>query len=536
MTYDETTLFWRFMQDKGMKQNYEYFYANHRFDKRTLEEFLEQTDAEDAILSAFDICAAPNTIFNPKYWQSLNEKWFKRLEEYRADGRMIDLPTVTCMHCGRLLPRSAFAVTTKGQLHKHCRECETGEWDRKRKEEEAAAKEKEKQEKEIKVLEKEISEKQAMLERLSAEKQARLERFSVEQLAQAEMEAAAEEAKLGKTTKVCDHCGQRKLRSEFDESGTSPDGLQSWCRECQTAAARISTESDIVYERQQKAEAAEKPAATADSESSKYSPKLGEHDATLHYKPESRKIVFNAVLSAYIYTSGLTKCYLESRRDGRQFLVFNNAEGANVTWVTTKTSRLAQVCSTAHCRQIAEYFHLAIGELYYLHITKNLSKTKDVINIEIKQVHTREEYAAIAARREEEQKAGRPVPGEDIPEYETPEGGDAPLIDFSETEEPEPAPPVSPPKLGGARGGLKNSSGNGATKSPFGSAIRSTLAAKVTSQSLMIPLSGRKPEELLQQLIERNHLTEDDIAAFLYNKGWKLQKPVVVTTHKKFKV
>ena len=514
MTYDETTLFWRFMQDKGMKQNYEYFYANHRFDKRTLEEFLEQTDAEDAILSAFDICAAPNTIFNPKYWQSLNEKWFKRLEEYRADGRMIDLPTVTCMHCGRLLPRSAFAVTTKGQLHKHCRECETGEWDRRRKEEEAAAKEKEKQEKAIKVLEKEIAEKQARLERLSAEQQA-----------QAETEAAKEEAKLSKTTKVCDHCGQRKLRQEFDESGTSPDGLQSWCRECQTAAARISTESDIVYERQQKAEA-EKPAATAEqADATKYSPKLGEHDATLHYKPESRKIVFNAVLSAYIYTSGMTKCYLESRRDGRQFLVFNNAEGANVTWVTTKTSRLAQVCSTAHCRQIAEYFHLAIGELYYLHITKNLSKTKDVINIEIKQVHTREEYAAIAARREEEQKAGRPVPGEDIPEYETSEGGDAPLIDFSETGEPEPAPKKPDVRIT-----------SGVTKSPFGSAIRSTLAANVTSQSLMIPLSGRKPEELLQQLIERNHLTEDDIAAFLYNKGWKLQKPEVVTTYKKFKV
>ena len=527
MTYDETTLFWRFMQDKGMKQNYEYFYANHRFDKRTLEEFLEQTDAEDAILSAFDICAAPNTIFSPKYWQTLNEKWFKRLEEYRADGRMIDEPTVTCMHCGRLLPRSAFAVTTKGQLHKHCRECETGEWDRRRKEEEAAAKEKERQEKEIKVLEKEIAEKQARLERLSAEKQARLERFSAEQLAQAEMEAAAEEAKLGKTTKVCDHCGQRKLRSEFDESGTSPDGLQSWCRECQTAAARISTESDIVYERQQKAEAAEKPAATAEqADATKYSPKLGEHDATLHYKPESRKIVFNAVLSAYIYTSGMTKCYLESRRDGRQFLVFNNAEGANVTWVTTKTSRLAQVCSTAHCRQIAEYFHLAIGELYYLHVTKNLSKTQDVINIEIKQVHTREEYAAIAARREEEQKAGRPVPGEDIPEYETPAGGDAPLIDFSETEpEPEPEPAQKKPDVRIT---------SGVTKSPFGFALRSRTDPSV-SQSLKIPLSGRKPAELLQQLIDRNHLTEDDIAAFLYNKGWKLQKPVVVTTHKKFK-
>ena len=51
-----------------------------------------------------------------------------------------------------------------------------------------------------------------------------------------------------------------------------------------------------------------------------------------------------------------------------------------------------------------------------------------------------------------------------------------------------------------------------------------------------IPVSGRKPEDILQQLIDRGHLNEEDIATFLYNKGWKLQRPVVVTTHKKFKV
>ena len=71
--------------------------------------------------------------------------------------------------------------------------------------------------------------------------------------------------------------------------------------------------------------------------------------------------------------------------------------------------------------------------------------------------------------------------------------------------------------------------------SPFGAAIRSKLSSADPSQSLMIPLTGRKPGDLLQQLVDRNHLTEDDIATFLYNKGWKLQKPVVVTTHKKFK-
>lgn len=473
MTNDETILFIRFLQNKGMQQNFTWFYQNHRFDKRTIEEFLEQTEAEDAILSAFDLAGAPNTIFSPKYWTEFNTKWMKKLKEYREAGEKQDLSmqTVQCGHCGRQLPRSAFAITTKGQLHKFCRECESGEWDRKRKAEEAAAKEREERER----LQKEIAE---------------------------------------------------KHREENEQ---------------------------ILNEIAEKEEKPEVKAA----------PKLGEHEVTIHYKPEVKKLVFNAVLSAYIYTKGLTKCYLEAKRDGRMFLIFNNDEGANVTWLITKTSRLAQVCSTAHCRQIAEYFHLTLGELYYLHVTKNLSKTEDVINVEILQVHTREEYAGIAARREEAQKAGRPVPGEDVPEYEEaaaspPEGrknngsgdtkvpdhsvssDDAPLLDFTESK-PEPEQPKPAPKKPNVviTSGATKSSGTSVLpnplKSPFGAAVRSMIA-KDPGQSLMIPLSNRDPAELLQQLIDRNHITEHDIASFLYNKGWKLQEPVVVTTHKKFKV
>ena len=438
MTYDETTQFWRFLENKGMKQNYLYFYNHHRFDGRDIDTFLEQTDAEDAILSAFDLAAAPNTIFSPKYWQELNEKWFRKLEEYRADGKMIDQPTVTCGHCKRLLPRSSYALNPKGQLHKYCRECESGEWDRKRKEQEAAAKEKEKQEKAVRQLEKEIAEKQAKLERLAA------------------------------------------------EHGTDATAAQP----------------------------------EADDAASRYSPKLGEHDATLHYKTDVKKIVFNAVLSAYVYTAGLTKCYLEAKRDGRQFLVFNNAEGANVTWLASKSSRLAQVCSTAHCRQIAEYFHLAIGELYYLHVTKNLSKVQDTINVEIKQVHTREEYAAIAARREEELRNGRPVPGEDVPEWQEPdteEHCNEPLIDFGGEEE-KAAPVVNP--------GPAIAAPMKATK---------VITAGPETQKPGISLTGKNPSDILQQLIDRGHMKERDIAKFLCDRGWKLQEPVVVTTYKKFK-
>jgi len=436
MTDNETILFWRFLDDKGMRKNYEFFYANHRFDGRDVGAFLAQVPAEDAILTAFDLAAAPNSIFGPKYWLTLNEKWFRRLEEYRADGKMIEAATVICGHCGRVLPRSAFAYTTKGQLHKHCRECESGAWDRQRREQEEKAREKERQEMEVKALEAEIAERKARLDSLSA--------------------------------------------AAGDTAGTVP------------AAEPAGTD--------------EKP---ADDAASRSIPKLGEHDATLHYRPETRKIVFNAVLSAYVHTAGLTKCYLSTDRDGRQFLVFNGAEGANVTWVSTRTSRLAQVCSTAHVRQIAERFRLAAGDIYYLHITRNLSKTPDVINVEVKQVHTREEFAAIAARREEEKAKGRPVPGGDVPEYEDPADA-APLIDFSGEAEPEEQQPEPKPDV-------------------------RIVTNAAPGQSLMIPLSGRKPADLLQQLVDRNHLTERDIAKFLYDRGWKLQQPVVVKTHKKFK-
>lgn len=496
MTYDEITLFRRFLQDKGMLNNYEVFYRNHRFEKIDLDTFLEDVDAKDAILLAFDLDGAPNSIFTAKYWQQLNEKWMKRLAEFHENGEMIAEMQIRCDHCGRMMPRSMFAYNPKGQLHKHCRECESGEWDRKRKEQEKADKEKEKAAKAMRQLEIEIAAKKAKLERLAAEQQAQIEAEAQEAIEAQERE----EANLNKTTKVCDHCGKRKLRSEFDESGTSPDGLQSWCKKCQSAAANVSAESDFLYERRQKMEAMKAPDAEVEV---KTAPRLGEHDATMHFKANEKRIAFNGILSAQIQQAGLTKCYLSTERDGRQFLVFNNSEGANVTQLSTRNSNLSQVCSSSICRQIAEKYRLTLGENYYLHVTKNLARQKDLINIEVKQVRTREEYAVIVANRESKQL----IPGRDIPEWQEPEEKhDMPLIEFTETEQP------APKKLN----------------------VQMTVDTK--NAQVGIPVSGRKPEDILQQLIDRGHLKEEDIATFLYNKGWKLQRPVVVTTHKKFKV
>lgn len=168
MNYDEITMFRKFLAAKGTLANFEYFYTKRRFRSISMDEYLEQVNAEYAILDAFDMGGAHNTIFNYQYWKGLDEKWQRKLEEFRRTGKAdIKEPEIYCPHCKRILPKSSFDYNTKGTLHKHCKECESGEWDRIRKEREEAAKEQEQREKQAKQLEKEIGEKQAKLERLT---------------------------------------------------------------------------------------------------------------------------------------------------------------------------------------------------------------------------------------------------------------------------------------------------------------------------------------------------------------------------------
>ena len=403
MTNDETILFIQFLKDKGMLQNYEYFYLNHRLDKRTLEAFMEQTDARDVILHAFDIGAAPNSIFNVKYWQQLNAKWTKKLEEFTGNDKTIPGDPLRCEHCGRALPRSSFAVGKKGQLHKYCMECESGEWDRKRKEKEAADKEREKQEKAMRQLEKEIAEKRAKLERIST---------------------------------AC-------------PAPVKPDRLTA--------------------------------------------PKLDEYHATMHYKKAQKSITLNAVLSEQIRQGEFTKCFLNSDRQHRMFLLFNRSDGANITGASSMAQSLLNVNSADMVRALAARFNLEEGDNYYLRITRNLSRVDNLLNVEVLGVQSREEYARIAQCN-----AGNGKPVDDgtedtdcgtalaMTDEDEQAHVDEPMLDFVIEEEPK--------------------------------------HIAVT------------PDAVLQAAIDRGVLTERDIAAFLYNKGWKLQQPVITTTHKKFSI
>lgn len=141
MTYDEITLFRRFMGDKGTLNNFEYFYSKHRFQPVSIDAYYEQTQAEDVILNAFDMSAGGNSIFNWQYWKKLDERWQRRLQEFRDTGKINEEATIKCSQCKRILPKSAFLLRSNGLLHKHCKECESGEYARRMKEKKKAEEE-----------------------------------------------------------------------------------------------------------------------------------------------------------------------------------------------------------------------------------------------------------------------------------------------------------------------------------------------------------------------------------------------------------
>lgn len=532
MTYDEITLWRRWMQGKSILNSFEYLYKSHRFDKRDLDQYLEDIAAEDVILSAFDFSGAGNTIFSFKYWKEIDRKWQARLREFRDNGNMMEAPMVLCLNCKRMLPRSAFDYTAKGVLHKHCRECEGGEWARKQKELEKQKKEQEAREKAVRQLEKEIAEKQAKLERLSTgmEPATPPEGKVIEnnRAETARQQIAEGQANLDKTTKVCEHCGSRKLRSEFYPSDTSEDGLQSWCKKCQDAASNVSAQADWLTERKAKMEEriakTEEPKVKEEepkeekavpevntppamSDRRLIAPKLGEHDITLHYKKNQKSLTFNAALSQQIRDGQYTKCYLNPDRNMRQFLILNRVEGSNITGTSTMTQALLNVTSADIVRALAARFNLDEGDNYYLHVTKNLSKVSEFMTLEIIKARTREEYIRLVERREQVASGGL-VPGEDIPEYET----------FVQAPE-KPAPEETPANVG---------------------TVEDSTDAPLLEFDFTEPGSGKpmSAEQVLQAVLDRHLATEMDIAAFLYNRGWKLEQPVVITktNYKKFSI
>lgn len=315
-----------------------------------------------------------------------------------------------------------------------------------------------------------------------------------------------------KMSKICTHCGARKPKTEFYSSKTSADGLQDWCKQCQIEAYNVSNREDRKQEQQEAPRSKAVVPGVLLPDRLK-SPRLGEYDATLHYKKGQKNITFNATLSEQVRKGQYTKCYLNPDRQMRQFLIFNRVEGANVTGTGTTAQPLVNVNSSDMVRALAARFNLEEGDNYYLHITKNLSKVDDFLTVEVLKVRTREEYVRIVEKREEAYRKGSPVAGEDVPEYD---GYEPPEVqDVMPVSQPSPLPePEKEPEEEVADAPLLD----------FGLDFGDGRSAPPPA------------DKVLQTVIDRQLVTERDMAAFLYNKGWKLQEPVVVTTHKKFSI
>ncbi len=422
MTYDEVTLFRSFMRGKGILNNFEYLYDHHKFTKKTIDVYYDDIPAEDVILNAFDFSKNLNSIYNFSYWKSINGKWMNKLSEFRSTGKMGDPTSFVCTQCKRTLPESAFAYKSNGLRHKHCMECESGLYARKKKEE-------------------------------------RLQRSQNEK----EVMGILQE----KTTKVCGHCGKRKPLDAFFPDTDSPDGKQDWCRECQEELASVSdahdNSADVVDD---------ELSLLPDGKDYFYAPRLGDYDATLHlYRNGRNYIVFNATLSNQLFAGDFSKCYINNDRQNRIFLIFNHKDGYNVTRRKLKNA-LAVVNSVDICRLLADKFKLDYEETYYLHISKNLASKADIITIEVLHARSRQEYSAIALRRENNISKGHVKP--------------------AESDSPVPSPDQIP----------------------------------------VVPSTSKKVKEsasdILQHLIDDGMLSERDLAAFLFSKGWKLQQAVTI--------
>ncbi len=137
MTNNEILLFRKYMTGKGILNNFEYFYLHHRYNKKMdIDTYYEQVEPEDVIMSAFDMSNAGNTMFNFVYWKGINKGWLDKIELFRTTGSMAcDELYIVCSNCKRTLPKSAFALKKNLVPHKHCKECESGEYNMKLREE-----------------------------------------------------------------------------------------------------------------------------------------------------------------------------------------------------------------------------------------------------------------------------------------------------------------------------------------------------------------------------------------------------------------
>lgn len=125
MENNEIVAFRRFMRNKGILDRFEYCYEQNKLDERDINEYYESVSPRLVILTAFDFEPYRHTIFNAEYWENINDKWQKCVDDYK--GGIMPAPNMErCEKCGEWKYPNAFRFNKYGVRHKFCAACEDG--------------------------------------------------------------------------------------------------------------------------------------------------------------------------------------------------------------------------------------------------------------------------------------------------------------------------------------------------------------------------------------------------------------------------
>ena len=322
MTYNEITLFRRFMTNKGVLNNFEYLFQHHEFENKDINQYYEDADAEFVIMTAFDFSKCDRTIFNYAYWEKIDTKWQRTLKEYREEGKMINPPEIRCAKCGKMKPITEFHLGKNLVPHKNCKMCET---------------------------------------KLIARK-------------------VANSSTTEGIFKICDHCGKKKNIEDFPEKKESPDGHSNYCFDC------LHEQQRLKYNPTNEEKTNMEDFTFFDFEKKKAGQKLAieEGTAALNYKIKDSFLSFGIAESAAIIKNNLLR--MRVRLDnitGAIHLVFNKDQGAQAT---VKNDKNVTILNQELVAFLVDKLKLdkKEGERYIIKIGKNLSNTDGFITYNIK--------------------------------------------------------------------------------------------------------------------------------------------------------
>ncbi|MBP3573620.1 MAG: hypothetical protein J6J71_03315 [Prevotella sp.] len=338
MTYNEITLFRRFMTNKGVLNNFEYLFEHHRFEQKTIDQYYDDTAADLVIMTAFDFSKCDRTIFNYSYWEKLDQKWQFCLKQFREEGKMENPPELRCAMCGKMKPVSAFNLGKKLVPHKYCRDCED-----------------------------EIRHKQI-------EGNKKREQFGVE---------------THPVTKICAHCGKRKPLDEFYVKADAKDGHQAYCKDCMREHGRLRNGTTGEY-RQPEGTMTKESKTMEDFTFFDFDKAVNVRDraiepgkAAINYKKTGSYLSFGITESTDIINGNLLKMRVRvDNITGAIHFVFNKEQGATAAIRNKKNIVLTN-------KQLVDFLmqrlHLEAkdGERYIINIGKNLSNTDGFITYNV---------------------------------------------------------------------------------------------------------------------------------------------------------